>query len=127
MTPPIIGKYNNYMKYIITESQIKNFIEKNFKKNFSVEMLQTFEEFPYIFKKNLGSNNINHALHYFGPMFLIKDKRITYLVQERSIRWYILTEDNYDITQNELMLNLGIYPLGLSMNDFINAYFQEEI
>ena len=51
MTPPIIGKYNNYMKYIITESQIKNFIEKNFKKNFSVEMLQTFEEFPYIFKK----------------------------------------------------------------------------
>ena len=62
------------MKYIISESQVKNLIKKYFKKDLSnnIEMITDYWDLPIEFRRMMSKNAGNHFLNMFGPMFLIK-------------------------------------------------------
>ena len=113
------------MKYIISESQVKHIIKKFFKKDFSdkIEMIQDWDDLSYKFRRSFGSKKrFNYHLNYFGPMYLILVDGIEYLTQERKHGWTIVDDNDNSISDDKLMNLLGISPLGISMNEFIDAY-----
>lgn len=113
------------MKYIISESQVKHIIKKFFKKDFSekIQMIQNWDDLSYKFKKVFGlKRRFNNYLNMFGPMYIILVDGIEYLTQNRKQGWDIVDDNNNSISEDELMNLLGISTLGISMNEFIDAY-----
>jgi hypothetical protein len=115
------------MKYIISESQVKNLIKKYFKKDLSnnIEMITDYWDLPIEFRRMMSKNAGNHFLNMFGPMFLIKADGKKYLAQDRIEKWLIADESDTSISEEKLMNLLGIDTLGLSMQEFIDAYIDE--
>lgn len=113
------------MKYIISESQVKHIIKKFFKKDFSdkIEMIQDWDDLSYKFKGVFDSKRIfNHYLNSHGPMYLILVNGVEYLTQGRNQEWIIVDDNDNSISEDKLMNLLGISTLGISMNEFIDAY-----
>lgn len=139
------------MNYIISESQIAKMIKKFFKKDFRIDIIQSWDELPSVFKKVYNEKfHFTYLLNRFGPMFLIYSGNKLFLVQEqKKDEWIIhdgdtINDDNYwldyvdddgnefydenevdDITEEQLMGLLGVAPLGISLNQFIDAYYSE--
>lgn len=116
------------MKYLITESQMKNIIKKFFKKDFTekIEMIQSWEALPSQFKRMIGKKEIfNRYLNYFGPMFIILVDGEEYLAQDREDSWVITDDEDTPIEEYRFMRMLGIEPLGITMNEFIDAYVDQ--
>jgi hypothetical protein len=115
------------MKYIISESQVKNLIKKYFKKDLSnnIRMITSHEDLPRHFREMMSKNAANHFLNMYGPMFLIKADGNNYLVQDRIEKWLIADITDTAISEDKLMSLLGIEALGLSMQEFIDAYIDE--
>lgn len=116
------------MKYIVTESQIKFLIKKFFKKDFSekIELIQFWDDVPYNFKKLFtDKNRFNYYLNRYGPMYVILVDGTEFLVQYRDKGWTVV-KDSWDfLTEFELMDLLGISPLGITLQEFIDAYYSE--
>jgi hypothetical protein len=139
------------MNYIISESQIAKMIKKFFKKDFRIDIIQHWDELPSVFKKVYSQKfHFTYLLNRFGPMFLIYSGNKLFLVQEqKKDEWIIhdgdaINDDNYwldyvdddgnefydenevdGITEEQLMSLLGVAPLGISLNQFIDAYYSE--
>jgi hypothetical protein len=115
------------MKYIIKESQVKNLIKKYFKKDLSrnIEMITSYWDLPILFRRMMGRNAANHYLNVFGPMYLFTIDGEQYLAQDRIEKWTIADSGDIGISEDELMSLLGIYPLGLSMQELVDAYIDE--
>ena len=112
------------MKYIITESQIKFLIKKFFKKDFSekIQMIQYWDDLPSIFKRYVDKKFFNVYLNKYGPMYVILVDGKEFLLQYRGDTWSISNDKDVPITENELIDKLGIAPLGISIQEFIDAY-----
>jgi hypothetical protein len=115
------------MKYIIKESQVKDLIKKYFKKDLSnnIRMITLYDDLPRQYREMMSKNAANHFLNMFGPMFLIKADGKNYLAQDRIEKWLIADESDTEISEEKLMNLLGIDTLGLSMQEFIDAYIDE--
>lgn len=116
------------MKYIITESQTKFLIKKFFKKDFSekIELIQFWDDLPYKLKRLFGNKNVfNYYLNKYGPMFVILVGFTEFLVQYRDGGWMIVDESDSSLTEFEFMDLLGISPLGITLQDFIDTYYSE--
>lgn len=115
------------MKYIISESQVKNLIKKYFKKDFSnrIEMITSHDDLPRDFRDKIPRYAANHYLNAFGPMFLIRTDNGDYLAQDRIEQWVIADVGDTPATEDQIMNMLGIAPLGLSMQELIDAYIEE--
>ena len=116
------------MKYILTESQTKFLIKKFFKKDFSdkIELIQFWDDLPFKLKGLFGDKNMfNYYLNRFGPMFVILVGSTEFLVQSRSEGWVIVDESDRYLTEIEFMVLLGISPLGITLEDFIDTYYSE--
>jgi hypothetical protein len=115
------------MKYIISESQVKNMIKKYFNKDLSndIEMITDYWDLPIEFRRLMSKNAGNHYLNAFGPMFLIRADGNNYLAQDRVEKWFIADSSDIEISERKLMNLLGISPLGLSIQELIDAYIDE--
>lgn len=115
------------MKYVITESQAKNLIKKYFKKDLTnnIKMITSWEDLPRAYREMMSKNAGNYFLNSFGPMFLITANGKKYLAQDRIEKWVIADEFDETISDDKLMRLLGIEPLGLSMQELIDAYIDE--
>jgi len=116
------------MKYIIKESQIKKLIKKYFDKDFSLDIkkIEFFNDLPDTFQELIGSSTFYRHIDRFGPMYLISTSDYgDFLAQDRIEKWTITNYDDIPISEDKLMSILGIAPLGLSMQELIDAYIDE--
>jgi len=118
------------MKYIITESQVKRIIQKNFGLDLTdqISMVTSKWDLPEVFKEIITDRNLNYYLNNYGPIYLIKTPKDMYIAQPRGNGWDDwVTFDSTDsqVSELEIMRELGIHGLGLSMDDLINAYITD--
>lgn len=116
------------MKYIITESQIRYIIKKLFKKDFSnkIQRILGWDDLSPSFKRVFGEERMfNLYLRDFGPMYIILNEGKEYLVQKRDGKWIIVDDRDRPFSEYKFMHKLGIEPLGISLDEFIDAYMDE--
>ncbi len=116
------------MKYIVTESQTKFLIKKFFKKDFSekIELIQFWDDLPFNLKGLFGDKKVfNYYLNNYGPIFVILVGGTEFLVQYRDGVWIIVNESDLRLTEFQFMDLLGISPLGITLQEFIDTYYSE--
>ena len=117
------------MKIIISESQLQNFIKKRFNVDMSnkISMVTNKWELPMEFDRIITPQALNIYLNKFGPMFLITTRKNVYLAQDRGESgWMIVNQNDYQVSDFDVMKDLGIEQLGLSVKDLIDQFFIEE-
>ncbi len=123
------------MKFLITESKLKEFIKKKFGVDLTgrIKMIQSYYDLPESFQNRFSKEIINSYLNKFGPMYVIVGDTDSYLYQNQNDgeiivnRSIIVNRDNKIINNSELMKDLGIeYTMGLSIDDLINLYVNED-
>jgi hypothetical protein len=114
------------MKYIISESQVKQMIKKFFKKDLSrnIEMITSYWDLPILFRRLMHKNAANLYMNAYGPMYLFTIDGEEYLAQYRE-EWIIYDSRDNQISEFKLMDLLGISPLGLSVQELVDAYIDE--
>lgn len=118
------------MKIIIKESQLKDFIRKQFNVDLSnkIEIVTNKWELPMEFDRIITSDALNRYLNHHGPMFVITIRKNMYLIQNRGKDgWMIVNQNGMKINDFDVMKELGIESLGLKVGDLIDEYFQESI
>lgn len=118
------------MKYIITENQIKNLIEKKFGLDLTdkIHMVTSKFDLPKEFRQIMPPSAINYHLNKYGPMFVINTPKGFFLAQDRGKDnggWLIADESDFSGSELDVMESLGIEYLGLSMDDLINTYITD--
>jgi hypothetical protein len=114
------------MKYIISESQVKQMIKKFFKKDLSrnIEMITSYWDLPILFRRLMHQKAANLYMNAYGPMYLFTIDGEEYLAQYRE-EWIIYDSRDNQISEFKLMDLLGISTLGLSMQELVDAYIDE--
>jgi hypothetical protein len=115
------------MKILIKESQLKSFIKNKLGIDLTnrTHLVTNKWELPIEFEDFISPGIFNVYLNKYGPMFFIESKNNLYLTQDRGIdNGWITMDKNGEISDDfEVMTNLGVGKLGLSMNDLISMYF----
>ena len=117
------------MKITITESQLKNFINKQFNIDLTdkISMVTNKWEVPMEFDRIITTQLLNSYLNKYGPMFVIRTRKNMYLAQDRGKHgWMIANQNDYQVSDLDVMKDLGIEKLGLSVKDLIDQFFVEE-
>lgn len=118
------------MRYIITESQLNDFVKKHFKVDLTdkISMVTNKWELPMEFDRIITPQALNTYLNKYGPMFVITTRKNMYLAQDRGKHGYMIANQNdYQVSDLEVMKDLGIESLGLSVKDLIDQFFIEPI
>ena len=118
------------MKYIVNQSKFKEFLRNkfNFDLTGKIKLITNRYQVPSIFDDVLGDDAVNRLLNSHGPMYLItmnKDSVYIYQQHKNSYDHLMFEEDGW-LTDREFMNMWGIGKLGISMNEMIDIYFEEE-
>jgi hypothetical protein len=115
------------MKILIKESQLKSFIKNKLGVDLTdrINIVTNKWELPMEFDGFMTPTILNKYLNNYGPMFAIETKDNMYLCQDRGKDYGWFTIDKYGgiVDESEIMSDLGVDKLGLSMNDVIPMYF----
>ena len=116
------------MKYIITESSLKNFIKDKYNVDLTgkIELVQNKYDVPMVFDDYITSWQLSLYLNEYGPMFLITIGNFKWLYQKQNKRYFFMDFLGNKITEKEFMQVIHIRHLGLSMDQLIELYFTEE-
>ena len=125
----------------INESNEKN---KNFLKDkFGIDldgkirMIQSYEDLPLVFASHFYPKSFNRMLNDGGPFYVLninKGYKIgntyvnkLYLYRPRvDGSSYLVDQDGYNKSESTFLENLGIDVMGLTIEDLIDLYFNEE-
>jgi hypothetical protein len=117
------------MKYLIAESRIKNLIKKYFNLDLTnnISMVTNKCELPMEFDGFMNDRLLNRYLNAYGPMYVIKTHKDMYLGQPRETGkgWHFFNTNDNKVSNHQIMRELGIHPLNLSVDDLINAYIND--
>jgi len=115
------------MKILIKESQLISFIKNKLGVDLTdrINIVNNKWELPMELSGVIHPTNLNGYLNKYGPMFTIKTKNNMYLTQDRGKdrEWFVKDKNNRIVDETEVMSELGVGQLGLSMNDLISMYF----
>ena len=115
------------MKILIKESQLKSFIKNKLGVDLTdrINIVTNKWELPMEFDRFMTQTILNKYLNNYGPMFFIETNNNLYLTQDRGrdIGWFTIDKYGGMVDDFEVMNNLGVGKLGLSMNDLISMYF----
>jgi hypothetical protein len=115
------------MKILIKESQLKSFIKNKLGVDLTdrINIVTNKWELPMEFDNIITPTILNKYLNNYGPMFFIETKNNLYLTQDRGRDngWFTIDKNGGITDDFEVMTNLGVGRLGLSMNDLISMYF----
>ena len=115
------------MKILIKESQLKSFIKNKLGVDLTdrINIVTNKWELPMDFDKVISPRGLNEYLNNYGPMFFIETKNNLYLTQDRGRDngWFTIDKYGGIVDESEIMSDLGVDKLGLSMNDVISMYF----
>ena len=125
----------------INESNEKN---KNFLKDkFGIDldgkirMIQSYEDLPLVFASHFYPKDFNRMLNNGGPFYVLninKGYKIgnqyvnkLYLYRPRvDGSSYLVDQDGYNNAESTFLENLGVDVMGLTIEDLVNIYFNEE-
>ena len=116
------------MKFLITESKLKQFIQKKFGVDLTnrIMMIENYDSLPDSFKSLYSRGIFNFYLNKYGPMYLISGNSENYLYQNQNYREFIVNSYDEVVSHSELIEDLGIpYGMGLSVKDIIDLYLEE--
>ncbi len=115
------------MKYIITESRLKEMLRKIAGVDLTgkVDIVTSTYDLPMEFDNVMTPTVLRTYLNNFGPMFIIRGPKRTFLYQNQSGRVVIADSNDRTYSESSLMNHLGIPPMGLSIDDIINTYYEE--
>lgn len=116
------------MKKSLIESNISNFIKDKLGVDLSdrIIMVTNQYELPMVFDWVLSPKALNQYLNRYGPMYVFKGKKNTYLGQEhKKNEWFIVDERDSQVSEFDVMKDLGIEMLGLSLNNLVSEYINE--
>ena len=118
------------MKFLITESSLKNFIKNKFDIDLTgkIRMITSYEELPWLYKKIIPSILIHKYLNMYGPMYLIQnmeDEKFLTQPQDNH-KWLIVDDNDMSISEQELIERLGLSKIGLTAQNIIDIYLVEE-
>jgi hypothetical protein len=115
------------MKKMLIESNISNFIKDKLGVDLSdrIHMVTNQYELPMEFDWIISSKALNIYLNQYGPMYVFEGKKNTYLGQPRKNEWFVVDKRDYEVSELDVMKDLGIEMLGLSLNDLVSEYINE--
>jgi hypothetical protein len=115
------------MKKMLIESNISNFIKDKLGVDLSdrIHMVTNQYELPMEFDWIISSKVLNQYLNRYGPMYVFEGKKNTYLGQPRKNKWFVVDKQDYEVSEFDVMKDLGIEMLGLSLNDLVSEYINE--
>jgi hypothetical protein len=58
-------------------------------------------------------------------MYVFEGKKNTYLGQPRKNKWFVVDKRDSEVSELDVMKDLGIEMLGLSLNDLVSEYINE--
>jgi hypothetical protein len=115
------------MKKCLIESNISNFIKDKLGIDLSdrIHMVTNQYELPMEFDWIISSKALNIYLNQYGPMYVFEGKKNTYLGQPRKNKWFVVDKRDSEVSELDVMKDLGIEMLGLSLNDLVSQYINE--
>jgi hypothetical protein len=116
------------MKKMLIESNISNFIKDKLGIDLSdrIHMVTNQYELPMVFDRVISSKVLNQYLNRYGPMYVFKGKKNMYLGREhKKNEWFVVDERDSQVSELDVMKDLGIEMLGLSLNDLVSEYINE--
>jgi hypothetical protein len=115
------------MKKMLIESNISNFIKDKLGVDLSdrIHMVTNQYELPMEFDWIISSKALNIYLNQYGPMYVFEGKKNTYLGQPRKNKWFVVDKRDSEVSELDVMKDLGIEMLGLSLNDLVSEYINE--
>ena len=116
------------MKKSLIESNISNIIKNKLGIDLSdrIHMVTNQYELPMVFDRVISSKVLNQYLNRYGPMYVFEGKKNTYLGREhKKNEWFIVDERDSQVSEFDVMKDLGIEMLGLSLNDLVSEYINE--
>ena len=115
------------MKYIITESKLKEMLKNIAGVDLTgkIDIVTSTYDLPLEFDNVMTPTVLRTYLNHFGPMFIIYGPNKTFLYQNQSGRVVIADSNDRTYSESSLMRHLGIPPMGLSVDDVINTYYKE--
>ena len=116
------------MKFIITESKIKEFIENKFGVDLTnrIIMVQSYYDLPEHFQRLFTKQIINMYLNKYGPMYVFHGYTDSFLYQNQDGRQLIADSTDSIVDYTDLMEDLGIENMGLTIQQVIDIYVKED-
>jgi len=117
------------MKVLLTENQLKKFIEDKLGLDLGdkIHMITSKHELPREFHYAFAGDArfFNTSLKHFGPMYVIETPKEKFLYHNRNGKIRIYDEnDNRNLSPRDVLRSLGISPYwGFDIDDLIDIYF----
>ena len=109
------------MKYIITESKIKEVLLSILNVIHIREITDgremVFPSGKYILQQ--PPRMWNEYIKQFGPIYVMKYNGVYYVVQYQTDRWMISDESGYIISENDFIESLGLSKFGFNLTQLI--------
>jgi len=113
------------MKLIITESKLKDFIEKKFGVDLTgkIKKIESVDDIPDIFNPDTMERQYRYYLKNYGPMYAFKGNGKMFLYQNQ-LGINLISDQKFNLySACELFENLGIEcGMGLTIQDLIDLY-----
>ena len=117
----------------------KNFLKDKFGIDLDgkIRMIQSYEDLPLVFASHFYPKDFNRMLNDGGPFYVLninKGYKIgnqyvnkLYLYRPRvDGSSYLVDQDGYNNDEPTFLENLGVDVMGLTIEDLVNIYFNEE-
>ncbi len=116
------------MKFIITESKIKQFIKNKFGVDLTnrIKMIQSYYDLPEHYQWMISKQMIDMHLNNHGPMYVFYGDTDSYLYQNQSGKEVIGDSTDHTVSYSDLMEDLGIEGMGLTIDQVIDIYVNED-
>jgi len=117
------------MKFLITESKIKEFIQNKFNIDLTdnIYVIASYEDLPWKHRYKFNEKGFNNKLNEFGPMYYLSYKDLDFIIsfqtdsegKEASI---VELSHTRVYTESELLDYIGLGRLPLPLEQLINIY-----
>ena len=120
------------MKYIITESKLKDIIKRELGIDLTgnIEMVTSKWDLPILFRRAIPLDHIDYLFNHWGPMYIFwvkKNRGFKSFLYQKHEEPQIINESGKDVTESWLIGELGLTRMGLSLDDIIDIYLTEDL
>ena len=135
----VSGDYDAVSQINESNEKNKNFLKDKFGIDLDgkIRMIQSYEDLPLVFASHFYPKDFNRMLNDGGPFYVLninKGYKIgntyvnkLYLYRPRvDGSSYLVDQDGYNKAESTFLENLGVDVMGLTIEDLVNIYFNEE-
>ena len=135
----VSGDYDAVSQINESNEKNKNFLKDKFGIDLDgkIKMIQSYEDLPLVFASHFYPKDFNRMLNDGGPFYVLninKGYKIgntyvnkLYLYRPRvDGSSYLVDQDGYNKAESTFLENLGVDVMGLTIEDLVNIYFNEE-